>query len=165
MGCKVIKEWNIGMGQNTSWNIILESQVSETVCSWCQILRVPCWGSVVPSKVMSLQCDLLVKGVETNLKNKQFPVDCVSDHGGCLDVPVRDIISLDVHLHLLLFQMQQQLKLLPVVLPAQGTFQQRPLEQIQQQASCSDIFPSWSEPVMTRCWKVILPFIRTVVCL
>lgn len=47
-----------------------------------------------------------------NLENKKFLVDGVSGHGGLLSITVWDVVSLDVHLHLLLLQMQQQLKLL-----------------------------------------------------
>lgn len=47
-----------------------------------------------------------------NLQNQKFLVDNVSDHDGLFSFIVWDVVSLDVHLHLLLLQIQQQLKLL-----------------------------------------------------
>lgn len=64
-----------------------------------------------------------------NLQNKKFLVDQVSGHDGVFSVIVGDVVSPDVHLHLKLLQIQQQLKLVGVVLPAQGTFQQDPFGQ------------------------------------
>lgn len=66
----------------------------------------------------------------TNLKNKKLFVDQVSDHGCIFFFIVWNVISLDVHLHLLLFQIEHELELLRVVLPAQWTFKKSPSEQI-----------------------------------
>lgn len=70
-----------------------------------------------------------VEEVSTNLENQQLFVEFVPGHGGWSSVTVWDVVSLDIHLHLLLLQKQQQLELLTVVLPAQRTFKQVPLEQ------------------------------------
>ncbi len=65
-----------------------------------------------------------------NLKNEKSLVDRVSGHDGEFSVIVGDFVSPVVHLYLTqLLQMQQQLKLVGVVLPAQGTFQQDLSEQ------------------------------------
>lgn len=67
--------------------------------------------------------------MSTDLENQQLFVEFVPGHGGWSSVRVWDAVSLDVHLHLLLLQKQQQLELLTIVLPAQRTFKQVPLEQ------------------------------------
>lgn len=58
-----------------------------------------------------------------NLQDEKFPVDEISVRNGLLCFIVGDVVSLDVHVHLLLLQIQQQVKLLGILLPAQGTFQ------------------------------------------
>lgn len=67
---------------------------------------------------------------DTNLKNKKPFVERVSGHGGLRTFVVWDVVSLDVHLHLLLLQIEQQLKLRHVILPTQWVFKQGPPEQI-----------------------------------
>lgn len=47
-----------------------------------------------------------------NLQNEKFLVDQISDHAGVFSVIVGDVVSPDVHLHLKLLQIQQQLELL-----------------------------------------------------
>ena len=63
------------------------------------------------------------------LQNKKFLVNFVSGHDGVFLFIVGDVVFPDVHHHLMLLQKQQQLQLISVVLPAQGTFQQSPSKQ------------------------------------
>lgn len=57
------------------------------------------------------------------LQNKKLLVRFVFSHGSMSSVSVGDVVSLDVHLHLKLLQIQQHLEPLCVVLPVQGTLQ------------------------------------------
>lgn len=64
-----------------------------------------------------------------NLQNEKFLVGGVSCHDGLFSFIIGDVVFLDVHFHLMLLQMQQQLKFLRVILPAQGISQQLSSEQ------------------------------------
>lgn len=57
------------------------------------------------------------------LQNEKLLVAVVFGHGGIFFVIIGDVVSLDVHGHLKLLQIQQHLELLRVVLPAQGALQ------------------------------------------